>query len=246
MDKEHLKYFWRLIIVSFLGISCIIALFFRMKNAEVLVNEYTQAKTCPLIANCRRVIDAKILESKESWVFIPNNRGRGYSGGSVSAKYMFSIFTAESKNETVTVVPDVPSNTKNFDIQGVYIPNSSYKYFVRDNFFDGAPIEVETWRNAITFLFFDSIIYPPNDPFAPPTAMPAQKAEPSVSPDPHPKYQIAIPTTNNPVVIAEFARRDFGSWGSLVGFVTSCAVLVLFFRITRKSRNSERKHAIIH
>ena len=232
---------WFLALIILLSLY-LVALYFRMKSAEIMVAEYGQSKVCSITTNCRTTVSVTILESKTYRFSFVNYGSKGIRTISGTfLKYSFNVFVSDLKTQTVEVLPNTPSSLDGFDVENIYIPTKSNKSFIQDNFYNGKVVFVEIWHDQITFLIVDSIIDNPDFTVNANNTTESQ-IQSSIGPVEPKTYKIFIPTSNHPLVGLESARSEFYGWGVvLVG--TMGFVMVGIFSDIEKTRTArKRKH----
>jgi hypothetical protein len=206
----------------------------RMGQAKSDLTDYELARSCRTQENCRQVIQATILQSGALNLVANGYRSLGFD----ETLYSVTLSAPVIGKQTVKISPNPPSNIKPFDLQNVYIPTGSDVNFVEENFYPNRVVEIEIWRNQITYLYLNGIH---DFPWfvIPATQMPNTQTIITKNDDPHNNTLFALPTTVHPVFQEASAESSF------YGLVFVCIFLILMSFIFFPVRLGRTRHGII-
>ncbi|MBL8098952.1 MAG: hypothetical protein JNK81_07205 [Anaerolineales bacterium] len=202
--------------IILLIITCITIIVFnywQMKNAQKKLDDYLLAINCPNVTNCREKIEAKIIKGNS--VILNLAGGKGISLRETYYNIYLSSDSFDSKR--VKVLGSPLTDGTPFDISNV-ITLGTDSNFAKYNLQPERVVYIEFWRGQITFIFFDVIFKP--------TEIQEQSNTPAIFPNTDTRnYDIAIPTSNHPLILSSKSKSDFYGYGVIFG-------TVLFFCIT--------------
>lgn len=223
MFKNKLKISSSFLIYILIYFAFISFLYFRMKSAEKILSTYSNAQQCLTPENCREIIRADILDYGSNKVSFINYGPKGIPLESGTfEEYRFVISAQNLAERAVKILPNVPENIGGFDIKNIYIPTKSDGIISNPSLLEGKFVNIELWRNNITFILINST--PDNN---------EEMSEPETNyiiPTKQKIYELALPTENHPLILYESSKRDFNGWGLGVLFlIISVSVVGLIF-----------------
>ena len=181
-------------------------LFLRMKIAESMLADYSEARLCQSSANCRETVSAKILDYGSKNISFVNLGPKGIPMESGTfEEYQFTLSIENAEPMSVKVMPESPSDARGFDVANIYIPTKSDKALINSDLINGKTVFVEVWRNRITFILLSLPVIDQVN------AAPPQEGI-SIGPREQETHELSLPTENHPVVRAELAKKDFNGW----------------------------------
>ncbi|HEX2697870.1 MAG TPA: hypothetical protein VHM28_09190 [Anaerolineales bacterium] len=203
--------------VGILVIAAIIVSFYhRMQNAKKDLEDYRLAASCPSEANCRKKVQATVLQSRALNLDFHGIRTRPL----IESIYSIEVSSPITGEQIVDISSRPPYNGTVFDIAEVYIPTGSDSKFIKENFYISEKIYVEVWHHKITFLYLNTVLDVP-DYVIQPTSDPNAKEIITSNPLPE-KQEIALPTTNHPVLLQAGTEQEFGQMGLI------CVIAMIF------------------
>src|SRR5262245_54381001 len=118
-------------IAGILVLTAVMASFyFRMQIAKRDLEDYRLAASCPSEANCRKKVEATVLESSAL-----NLNFRGFRTlPLIESIYSIRVSSAITGEQIVEISSRPPSNGTAFDITDVYVPTGSDSKFIKENF----------------------------------------------------------------------------------------------------------------
>lgn len=194
-------------------------MYFRMKKAQIDLEEYLQAKSCPIQINCREKIEAVVLDSESKLLVFRVINKNGNTSINKNARYFVTVSSDDIGERRVELPPDPPSNGTQFDIPNIHIPSGENSLFAEGNFSKNQIVFIEIWREKVTLLYVDEIVDVPDVILQPVITPDVQSA---FVDNPSPKtYEVAIPTTIHPIF------RQAGTESDFFAICLICLVLLL-------------------
>lgn len=238
MFKKKIKLSEGLLIAILIYSVLVSILYFRMKNAEKMLEEYSIACMCILPTNCREVVKVKVTDHGLSKFSFTNYGSKGIrlESGSFQA-YVFVISMNESQDRSVKVLPNSVLSLDDFDLANIYIPTKSDTKLQDENLFKDKSVYAEIWQGKITFILVASNVNNNVQPEENQTDVGM-----SIGPSNSIVYEMALPTENHPAVLAGFARSDFFGWstlGAILGLIVFSSILWQVMEGKRKARKDE-------
>jgi hypothetical protein len=184
----------------------ITVLYLRMSNAMQKAAEYSSASLCILPSNCREIVKVQVIDHEYSKLSFINYGARGLpvQKGSFQ-KYIFVVKMDGSEDRTVIVQPNIPASVGDFDLQNIYLPVKSDGRLLDENLLKDKSVYVEIWRDKITLILVKPIDETQLD------EGPAQ-SDVTLVPSTSAKYEMILPTDENPVVLLKYSQNDFNGW----------------------------------
>lgn len=218
-------------------LALIAFMYFRMKKAQTDLEEYLQAKSCPIRVNCREKIEAVVLDSESKLFVFRVISKSGNTSINKNARYFVTV-SSDIGERRVELTPDSPSNKTQFDIPNIHIPSGENSLFAEGNFYKNQIVFIEVWKEQVTLLYADEIVDVP-DAILQPAFNP--DVQPAFVDNPSPRtYKIALPTTIHPIFRQAGTERDFIG----VCFIGLLLLFVLYSgelnRIPMKNNKSQK------
>jgi len=217
-------------------VSLVVSYFFYKKwqIAESNLAEYKLAISCPSTDNCREKFEATILEGHARRVFIAGVKSKYGSGPSF--RDMTYIFTVSSQlgKQTVVVSANPPSVGIPFDIGNVQVPPATGDQFLKENFYTGEEVFIETWQGQIVFLYTDPIVDFSDIAINQDLDSGSSKIPTTLQALPQTTHEVALPTTLHPLLLHASAQYNF-AWVAFFGVLSIFTYVVFIFNGRKNS-----------
>ncbi len=236
---RRFKWFLAFIILSSIILSF---LYLRMKSAEKNLEEYFLAKNCPSAENCRKKIEATILDSHGLTIYVKGFKLKtGGLPSSQTTAYTFLISSSLGEQESI-ISANSPYNGIPFDIENISFPTGRDSYFIQENFSANETAFIEVWRGEITILYTDTLIDIPNS-VIPPTPSPLIQGNQTFTKHLQPKtYKIALPTIIHPIFLEADAQKDFYGLLLIAGTIIIFGGILIFGESIGVIKKPKRTH----
>lgn len=122
-----------LIYAAFIGL-----LYIRMKHADKMLRDYSNAQTCIVTSNCRETIYVEVLDYGSSKMSFENYGPKGMPMGTTTFEdYTFVVLGDGLNKTTLKVLSGLSFDLEKFDIANVYLPSEADSKITNKDFLIG-------------------------------------------------------------------------------------------------------------